>query len=344
MYEYTGIIHCHSNYSDGRASYDEIIRSARQAGLDYLIMTDHDTLQPLREGREGWYDKTFLMIGAEISPAANHYLSLGIDRVPGRYWPAQAYIDFTNQAGGIGFIAHPFDSDCPLFGIPRYDWVDWGVTGFTGLEVWNFFSSWSGLCRDIKSGARALLWMRQVLPAPSPAVMAKWDELTLTRPVVGIGSVDAHSLCVQFWRLALTGLTYRQMFSTIRTNLFFDTPLAEDRRAARRQIVDVLRRGRCCIIDAGHGFSGGFSFRGECSGRVYQMGDEAVFSGPVILTAGLPAAGNIILYRNGQVIRSVQSSTLVFDAVRQGVYRVEAYRQANTVHRPWFISNPIYLR
>lgn len=344
MYEYTGVIHCHSDYSDGRATYSEVILAARQAGLDYLIMNDHDTLQPLHEGKEGWYGGTFLLIGVEISPATNHYLSLGVVEVPNRNWPAQEYIDFTKRAGGVGFLAHPFDTDCPLLGIPRYDWTDWTVSGFTGMEIWNFLSSWSGLCRGVSSGTRALLRMWHLLPGPSDAAMAKWDELTMTRPVVGIGGVDAHSLRVQLHHLTLTGLTHRQMFDTVRTNLFLDVPMSADREGARRQIIDALRRGRCCIIDAGHGFFRGFFFRGEASRQVYQMGEEAVYSGPVTLTAGLPAAGKIILYRNGQVIRKAQGASFSFAAEERGVYRAEGYREADTVLRPWFISNPIYLR
>jgi len=344
MYEYTGVIHCHSDYSDGRASYDEIIQSARRAGLDYLIMTDHDTLKPLWEGQEGWYGETFLLIGTEVSPPVNHYLSLGTSQVPERAWPPQMYIDYTNQAGGIGFIAHPFDTDNPLLGIPSYDWVDWAVTGYTGLEIWNFMTSWSGLCRDIPSAARALLRMWQLLPAPFPQALAKWDELTLSRPVVGIGSVDAHSLRVQFGRFALTALTHYQMFCTIRTNLYLTEALAAERGQARRQILAALRRGHCCIIDAGHGFAGGFSFRGEVGGRVWQMGDEVTYCGPAYLTAELPDAAKIVLYRNGQAIQSGYGKSLVFTARERGVYRVEAYRAANTVPRPWFISNPIYLR
>lgn len=37
-------LHCHSRYSDGSTSVENIIKYASQANLDYLALTDHDTL------------------------------------------------------------------------------------------------------------------------------------------------------------------------------------------------------------------------------------------------------------------------------------------------------------
>ena len=58
MHEYVGALHIHSVYSDGTGTVKEIINYAREVGLDYLILTDHNTVKALKEGCEGWYGDT----------------------------------------------------------------------------------------------------------------------------------------------------------------------------------------------------------------------------------------------------------------------------------------------
>ncbi len=82
MVEYVGAIHIHSNYSDGSGTVDEIIKTAQEVDLDYIVLTDHNTLRAKNEGKEGWHGNTFLLVGAEINDKQNqnHYLALGIEK------------------------------------------------------------------------------------------------------------------------------------------------------------------------------------------------------------------------------------------------------------------------
>ncbi|GAA2602856.1 PHP domain-containing protein [Actinomadura fulvescens] len=45
-------LHCHSDVSDGTRSPAEVMRRARQAGLDVVALTDHDTVAGWREAAE----------------------------------------------------------------------------------------------------------------------------------------------------------------------------------------------------------------------------------------------------------------------------------------------------
>jgi len=36
-----GLVHCHTTYSDGRNSIEEMARAAQEAGLEYMVLTDH---------------------------------------------------------------------------------------------------------------------------------------------------------------------------------------------------------------------------------------------------------------------------------------------------------------
>ena len=44
-------LHCHSRYSDGSTSIENLIKYAKRANLDYIALTDHDTLAGIEEAK-----------------------------------------------------------------------------------------------------------------------------------------------------------------------------------------------------------------------------------------------------------------------------------------------------
>ena len=80
FFDKAGVIHVHTRYSDGAGSVRAVARAAVRAGVDFVVVTDHDTLAGLRRGEDGWYDRlgrptgapgaarTLVVIGQEISP------------------------------------------------------------------------------------------------------------------------------------------------------------------------------------------------------------------------------------------------------------------------------------
>ena len=55
MVEYVGAIHMHSVFSDGSGEVLQITKYAMETGLDFIILTDHNTIRALEEGYENWY-------------------------------------------------------------------------------------------------------------------------------------------------------------------------------------------------------------------------------------------------------------------------------------------------
>src|SRR5688572_17772691 len=110
VHDLAGVIHCHSTHSDGTGTVAEIGAAADHAGLDYLLLTDHDTLAAAERGEEGWYGSALLLAGFEVSPRRqNHYLAFGL-REPidhAGLSPAQI-VERVEAGGGFGFLAHPF--------------------------------------------------------------------------------------------------------------------------------------------------------------------------------------------------------------------------------------------
>lgn len=81
MYEYVGNIHIHSTYSDGGEKIPQIASWAAQAGLDFIVITDHKDLEGLKRKEEGYFDGVLVLVGMEINSARNHYLALDITEV-----------------------------------------------------------------------------------------------------------------------------------------------------------------------------------------------------------------------------------------------------------------------
>ena len=52
MIEYIGAAHIHSIFSDGTGEIPEIAGFADEVGLDFILLTDHNTLRGLNEGYE----------------------------------------------------------------------------------------------------------------------------------------------------------------------------------------------------------------------------------------------------------------------------------------------------
>ena len=61
----SGVLHVHTEFSDGHGTAEEVIEAAGAAGLDYLIVADHNRLDAKR--LEGYHGRLLVMVGTEIS-------------------------------------------------------------------------------------------------------------------------------------------------------------------------------------------------------------------------------------------------------------------------------------
>ena len=68
IYKYIGAIHIHSNHSDGTGDVNLITKAAKSAGLDWIIITDHNNF----DIEEGIFNGIYVIKGEELSPADNH--------------------------------------------------------------------------------------------------------------------------------------------------------------------------------------------------------------------------------------------------------------------------------
>ncbi len=343
MFEYVGALHIHSTYSDGTGTISEIAIAAEEAGLDYIIITDHNTLRGKQEGYEGFYNKVAVLIGTEINDKENknHYLAFGINETYSTRLPAKEYVKKIKEAGGIGFLAHPFEKRNSMKEHPPYPWVDWSITDFNGIEIWNHMSEWmEGLTEENKYNY--FIHPLRSINGPNKESLEKWDELAKERKVVGIGGVDAHAHKINllgFFEVEV--FPYKVLFKSIRTHILSDKKLnyeAENFDFTKQVIYKALAYGRCFISNYYHGDARGFKFFAEDGSKTYQMGDIIKIKNKVKLRVLTPADSSTIkLIYNGKTIDEINNVDADFVVDMKGVYRIEVYKD----EKAWIFSNHI---
>ena len=346
-------LHMHTFYSDGHVSHEQIAEAAQRAGLDVVIVTDHNVWV---NGPEGYYkDKgkqVLLLVGEEVhdqarDPQKNHLLVFGAGReLSTMASNPQHLLDGVRQAGGLAFLAHPVDPAAPIFGEPDISWVDWGVQGFTGLELWNAMSEFKS---RLKSWLHAVYYAfnpRQIARGPFPEAVQRWDELlNLGRKVVVIGGSDAHALPARLGPLRRTLFPNEFHFRAVNTHLIVPQPLSGDLVDDRHVVMDAFRQGHAFIGYDLPAQTRGFRFLGQGRESVAQMGDDIRAQNGVTLQIHLPARADCRLLKNGKPIKAWRGQENCTHITSDpGVYRAEAYIQYLGSRRTWIISNPIYVR
>ena len=361
MYEYTANFHQHTTASDGAGTHQGVIKAGAEAKLDIMVFTDHNIYVP---GIEGWHGETLALMGSEINdtrlkPEINHYLCLGIDRDLNEYAAdPQALIDAVKSCGGAGFIAHPFERPALRFGEEAIPWLNWGVRGYAGLEIWNYMSEVKSVLTGRLRAVRVAYAPDAFITAPFPDTLAHWDRLTQRgQKVVAIGGSDAHGLTYKMGPFRRTLFPYPYLFKAVRTHLLLEAPLAKEVSRARQQVLDALRQGHCFIAYDLIGDTTGFRFTAAgAEGQILftpvepanqaGQGDE-ISRGELKLlqlAVSTPGRAEIRLLKDGVIVAQSRGQSLTYIASTPGVYRVECYKVYKTRWRGWIYSNPIYVR
>jgi predicted metal-dependent phosphoesterase TrpH len=103
-------LHVHSVGSyDGKASVDEILDAAEDAGLDAVAVTDHDEIEKSLEAAERASGRGIVAVpGVEVSTADGHLLALGVEERPPAGEPVAETTERVRELGGAAVVPHPF--------------------------------------------------------------------------------------------------------------------------------------------------------------------------------------------------------------------------------------------
>jgi hypothetical protein len=347
-----GAIHVHTRRSDGSGTPADIAAAAARAGLQFVIVTDHDdgSSEPARP----YYERGVLLIeGIEVSTDHGHVLGLALPRVP---YPlageGRDVLEDITRMGGVSIVAHP--------GSPKREarWTEW-TAPFHGLEWLNGDSEWrdearSSLLRALFTyPARRVETLAHLLDRPE-AVLRRWDVLTRRRPVVAVAAGDAHARAAlrsgepDDRSLALHVPSYESIFratSITLSGVTFTGNAGADAEAA----LNAVRRGHLYSTVDGLASPGRLSFSASARSGSYAAGDRVPpGSGNVDLQvdSNAPANARIVLLKNGEATVTGEGRSLRHTVgSERAVYRVEVHLPGAPGEPPvpWILSNPIYV-
>src|SRR3954462_3501178 len=168
------VVHLHSTFSDGTGTVPQIVAAGQRAGVDVVLLTDHNT----RAGAafEGWHDGVLLLVGEEDTPGrSDHTLLFGDDLRFAAHPLSRGSVRFTRFGDGM-----------PHTGLSSPD--------LTGIELWSFVTDTAERVRSVREGLKFAAAPLRVIDHPPLENMIEWDLMCRTRRVVALGGLDAHQI------------------------------------------------------------------------------------------------------------------------------------------------------
>ncbi len=261
---YRGDLHTHTHHSDaGRRSVAALVRMAREAGLDFVFLTDHNTTAGLAEMDALSTDDLLTAGGIELTTFWGHALCLG----------KRAWVDWRIRpgAGEMGRIAADIGAGGQVFIIAHPESA--GDPGCTGCK-WRFGDMMPGNARlvEIWNGP----WDGD---SGNEAALALWyDWLNQGLRLAATAGTDTHG-----------GRDYARPHGF---NVVYAEALEES------ALLTALRAGHL-YLSAGPRLS--FQAQGE-DGRTVMMGDAVLGPANLVAEwAGCPADARMRLIANGRL-------------------------------------------
>ncbi|WP_349236700.1 CehA/McbA family metallohydrolase [Devosia sp. 919] len=140
---YKGDLHCHTFHSDARGGPELLHAAARQAGLDFLAVADHNTISQRRYFHPQSSPDLIFVRAMEVTTAVGHANVFGVDE-----WidfrmtaPADAHVlaDLVHRRGGLLSINHdkptiPWDYEFPAADCQEVWQSTWLAWNWIALE------------------------------------------------------------------------------------------------------------------------------------------------------------------------------------------------------------------
>ena len=348
--EWVGVVHVHTVHSDGGGTLDDVAAAAREADLDFVVVSDHNVWAEQRwQYREG----SLLIIGEEVRVPGGHLLVIDGEDPRGRApeWPESMLADRPRPDPAIAagdalrVVAHPQG--------PGRPWLIWDVRHFEAMEIWNWDTDWRNDSPWDWLRALPLLpfeptsALARLVDRPDSS-LARWDALLSEAPIAAICSVDAHARVALTKNRFLPFPAYRHLFKLVRQHVLLDGNPTGDPDHDGDLVVEALRGGRgYCGFD-GIADAHGLSVEVESGGTVAGLGQRVVWADGARLRVALPAIGEpttLTVFRDGVVIRETSEATLDLELFGPGVYRIEAAVRPEALSRslPWIFANPVFV-
>jgi hypothetical protein len=344
--ELAGAFHLHTGHSDGAGDAKEVTDACAEIGLDFAVVTDHDSLALRELGAEGWHGKVLLAVASEISTKKNftHLLGLNVTQVAPRFeHTVHESLQFIRDQGGRALLAHAHGRGLGGRGRSRRDWPWWSHPHLGGAEIWNYLQDWGRTFRLLDPGSYRLDRIAGRIAGPPDWVLSRWDAEAELRPFAGIAGNDNHAK--RLWPLRKKYWPHEEVLGRLINRVRLDQPLSTDGAEAARQLMTALAEGKCIFARDELASSRGFALSAEyrrtprtlqtCQSRptgprspkcptVLRPGDTGNFEPGVNLVVESPVEAELRICRLGNVVASTTGTRLEFSPTEPGAYRAEA--------------------
>ncbi|MCB9461068.1 MAG: CehA/McbA family metallohydrolase [Anaerolineaceae bacterium] len=142
---YRGDLHAHTIHSDGWWDIPEFTAYMRGQGLDFVTLSDHNTVTGLAQHRSQTEDGFLAMGGMELSTFNGHMLALGSSHLYEWRLNITEGMDINRimkqviDKGDMLIIAHPMSVDEPFCSGCMWQFEDARPGVALGVEIWNEF-------------------------------------------------------------------------------------------------------------------------------------------------------------------------------------------------------------
>lgn len=305
----------HTVHSDGNWTIGELISSARNSGLDFIVITDHNTashheeIARLTKGSR----QPLVLRGEEITTYGGHTNAWGL--------PKGAWIDFrtrpgdtsrisniaaqTHRAGALISINHPFAA------CGGCSWsYDPAARDFDSVEVWN--GDW-----DFTDEPALKMWDKILQSGRRLTAVASSDS---HRPDTPIGKPSTH--------VAVPVLSQQALLKAIRGgHVFLSDGSGRVVLSFQAESATSKTRSRAAIGD---------------QIRLLVPGAVRFF----VTIKAAPADATVSLISNGEVVRrfsakpDAEPQVIEIDCQRDAYFRLEVRARTNAMLT---LTNPIYI-
>ncbi len=323
FFNYLGAIHIHTKLSDGTGDINSISKAAKKAGLNWIIITDHNNF----DIKEGFYNGVCVIKGEEISPcSSNHYIALDIKNLINPSDDTQKFVDEVRAQGGFGFAAHPDEADNRKNKAHPIKWTNKSVIP-DGIEIWNWFSDWADDYDEtnIFKIAYSYFFRHKLIQGPHKETLKWWDELNKKSEniIPAIAGVDAHALKISKYIIPIKIFPYKDCFKTLTNIITLENEIPKDFESQKKLILSSIKNGNNLMIN-----------------RHIKNEIPLIHVENKTIIVKLSTKAEIKIIQNGTQIFTENTKNLKFPIDENAKYRIEIYLK----NQPWIFSNQISIK
>ncbi len=323
FFNYLGAIHIHTKLSDGTGDINSISKAAKKAGLNWIIITDHNNF----DIKEGFYNGVCVIKGEEISPcSSNHYIALDIKNLINPSDDTQKFVDEVRAQGGFGFAAHPDEADNRKNKAHPIKWTNKSVIP-DGIEIWNWFSDWADDYDEtnIFKIAYSYFFRHKLIQGPHKETLKWWDELNKKSEniIPAIAGVDAHALKISKYIIPIKIFPYKDCFKTLANVITLENEIPKDFESQKKLILSSIKNGNNLMIN-----------------RHIKKEIPLIYVENKTIIVKLSTKAEIKIIQNGTQIFTENTKNLKFPIDENAKYRIEI----DLKNQPWIFSNQISIK